>query len=79
MTNHTTQRLAAEARAAIARSGLHKTDVADAIGIDPSTLRRKLDGKRSFSAEELVGLARATGAKPSQLLDAVLSTDGKAA
>lgn len=52
---------AARAREAIGWSGLSQRRVAEAIGIDETKLSKALAGRRRFTAEELLGLATATG------------------
>ncbi len=49
------------ARRAIGRSGLSQRRVAESIGIDETKLSKALSGRRRFTAEELLGLATATG------------------
>jgi AcrR family transcriptional regulator len=52
---------AVRAKEAIAWSGLSQRQVAEAIGIDETKLSKALSGRRRFSADELLGLATATG------------------
>ncbi|UVI37717.1 TetR family transcriptional regulator C-terminal domain-containing protein [Brevibacterium spongiae] len=52
---------AERAREAIGWSGLSQRRVAEAIGIDETKLSKALAGRRRFTAEELLGLATATG------------------
>lgn len=49
------------ARDAIGRSGLKQRKVAEAIGIDETKLSKALSGRRRFTADELLGVATATG------------------
>ena len=49
------------ARDAIGRSGLKQREVAAAIGIDETKLSKALSGRRRFTADELLGVATATG------------------
>ena len=48
-------------RDAIGRSGLKQREVAAAIGIDETKLSKALSGRRRFTADELLGVATATG------------------
>lgn len=48
-------------RDAIRRSGLKQRKVAEAIGIDETKLSKALSGRRRFTADELLGVATATG------------------
>ena len=48
-------------REAIRRSGLKQRKVATAIGIDETKLSKALSGRRRFTADELLGVATATG------------------
>ena len=48
-------------REAIRRSGLKQRKVAEAIGIDETKLSKALSGRRRFTADELLGVATATG------------------
>ncbi|SDS75405.1 DNA-binding transcriptional regulator, AcrR family [Brevibacterium siliguriense] len=49
------------ARDAIGRSGLKQRKIAEAIGIDETKLSKALSGRRRFTADELLGVATATG------------------
>ena len=49
------------AKEAISGSGLSQRRVAEAIGIDETKLSKALSGRRRFTADELLGLATATG------------------
>ncbi|MCM1012261.1 TetR family transcriptional regulator [Brevibacterium sp. XM4083] len=53
--------IAARARETVAGSGLSQRRLAQAIGIDETKLSKSLSGRRKFTAEELLGLATATG------------------
>ena len=48
-------------REAIRRSGLKQRKVAEAVGIDETKLSKALSGRRRFTADELLGVATATG------------------
>ncbi|AZU00664.1 TetR family transcriptional regulator C-terminal domain-containing protein [Brevibacterium linens] len=48
-------------REAIRRSGLKQRKIAAAIGIDETKLSKALSGRRRFTADELLGVATATG------------------
>ncbi|MGX6508247.1 helix-turn-helix domain-containing protein [Rhodococcus sp. SJ-2] len=62
------QRIATAVRAAITTAGLNENAVADATGIPRVTLRRRLNGSVPFNADELVVLARVTGADVNDFL-----------
>lgn len=64
----TRQALAAEIRAAIARVGRKQNAIADATGISPASLSRKLRGETAFYAEEVVAIADAIGVDAGALL-----------
>ncbi|WP_166971527.1 TetR family transcriptional regulator [Brevibacterium atlanticum] len=49
------------AKEAITGAGLSQRRVAEAIGIDETKLSKALSGRRRFTADELLGLATATG------------------
>jgi transcriptional regulator with XRE-family HTH domain len=53
------ERVAAEVRACIARSGMKPTAIAQLTGIAQSTLSRKLSAQSSFDVDELHTIARA--------------------
>ncbi|UZD63711.1 TetR family transcriptional regulator C-terminal domain-containing protein [Brevibacterium sp. JSBI002] len=48
-------------REAIRRSGLKQRKIASVIGIDETKLSKALSGRRRFTADELLGVATATG------------------
>lgn len=52
---------AIRAKEAITGAGLSQRRVAEAIGIDETKLSKALSGRRRFTADELLGLATATG------------------
>lgn len=52
---------AGRAKQAIGASGMSQRRVAEAIGIDETKLSKALSGRRQFAADELLGLATATG------------------
>lgn len=58
MIRMTAQRIAAEVRAIIARSGKKHGDVAEALGLSPSQLSRRVKGDIPFSAEQIAKLAQ---------------------
>ncbi|GAA1844381.1 TetR family transcriptional regulator C-terminal domain-containing protein [Brevibacterium marinum] len=69
MTDSTRAELTAQrARQALRGSGLSQRQVAANIGIDETKLSKSLSGRRRFAAEELLGLATATGATVRWLL-----------
>ena len=53
--------IAAEVRAALARSRLRASDVAAALGCSPSNASRKIGGTVAMSAVDLVVIARLAG------------------
>ncbi|MBK5238061.1 MAG: helix-turn-helix transcriptional regulator [Actinomycetales bacterium] len=52
---------AAELRAEIARQGISNDSVASAVGISIKTLRRRLDGGKTFNLEELAAITQLLG------------------
>ncbi|SLD50561.1 transcriptional regulator, y4mF family [Mycobacteroides abscessus subsp. bolletii] len=62
--------VAAELRAAVARSGLTQEAVADQAGLSRSTVSRLLKGSRSADVTQLFKIAGVVGAEPGELLDA---------
>lgn len=69
----TTQTIAAEARAVLARERTKQSDVAEALGLSRSQLSRRLSGQISFSAEEIAHLAQFAGVPVGQFFGAVAS------
>ena len=67
-TTDTRAAVAAEVRAAIARSGRSDAEVASAAGIHRATISRRLRGETSFTVEELVALAVALDVSVADLL-----------
>lgn len=64
--------IAAEVRAAVARKNIKLGQLAEAIGMNPNVLRRKLNGTSPFGMEELTAVARAIGVPPATLINAAL-------
>lgn len=64
---------AAEVRAAIARAGISREDLARATGIEPRSLARKLRGTSPMGVDELADIARALGIRPSDLFRAAVT------
>jgi transcriptional regulator with XRE-family HTH domain len=52
---------AAELRAEIARQGISYDSVAEAVGISVKTLKRRLDGGKTFNLEELAAVTQFLG------------------
>lgn len=55
------ERIAAEVRAELARQRKTQRDIADVLGLPQSAVWLRLNGDRSFRAEELVRIADALG------------------
>ena len=53
MNNDTRLTISTNVRAEIARKYLHQRDLAEALGISTQSLNKRLQGHRSFTAEEL--------------------------
>lgn len=68
MNQTTRSQVAAEVRAAAARANLSQADLARHTGLSGQSVRRKLRGERSLSAEELILIADAIGCPVSDLL-----------
>lgn len=62
--------IAAELRAAVARAGLTKEEVAKLSGLSLSTIGRLLSGSRSVDTLQLFKIAKAVDADPGDILDA---------
>lgn len=62
--------IAAEVRAEIARQCKTQRDVAEVIGVDQGSAGRRLNGERSFRAEELAAVAAWLGVPPAQFMPA---------
>ncbi|MDU7718812.1 hypothetical protein JMX53_12745 [Cutibacterium avidum] len=71
------EQLAAEARAAIARAGLQKKDVAASLRIETRTLRNKLSGESPLSVDEIGIIAHLTGANPGDMINAAYGINGE--
>lgn len=59
--DHPPESTPSRAKEAITGAGLSQRRVAEALGIDETKLSKALSGRRRFTAEELLGLATATG------------------
>lgn len=55
----TTERVAAEVRAQMARKRVTQTDLAAALGVSQMTISRRLNGRAPFDVEELAAVALA--------------------
>lgn len=77
--NNPREQLAAEARSVIARAGIQKSAVADALGITPEALSKKLWGRSEISVEDVATIARVTGANPGAMVNAAFGVRGEAA
>jgi transcriptional regulator with XRE-family HTH domain len=66
----TTERIAAEVRAEVARQKKNGRWVSGVIGIDEGSASLRLRGKRPFRVEELAKLAEALDVPASKFLDA---------
>lgn len=63
-----TAALAAEVRASMGRAGLRQADLAKTAGLSRPSLSRKLAGRQTFTAEELLRVADVLGVKASDLM-----------
>lgn len=61
MVHMTSQRIASEVRAILARDNISKGSVAKAAGLTPSQFSRRLLGHIPFSADEVAAVAAALG------------------
>lgn len=62
--------IAAEVRAAIARKQIRQSDLASQMGLSPSALSLRLNGKQGISIEEMVRLAEILEADPVEWMKA---------
>lgn len=65
-------RIAGEVRAVMARKGIGVGQLAQALGINPLVLGRKLNGSAPIGLEEMRDIARALDMSPSELINAAL-------
>jgi len=68
MPTTTTQRVAAEIRAGLARRGLTQGDLAAALGLSQAAVSRRLTGEVPIDVEELTAVADWLGVPLSALL-----------
>lgn len=68
MTPTTDERTARALRAELVRSGHRPADLADAVGLSPWALRRRLRAEVPFTAAEVVAAARYLGVPVTALL-----------
>lgn len=66
-------RIAAEVRAAVARDGISRGDLAAKLDINPDVLSRKLNGSAPIGLDELAAIARALDLAPRKLIDTALA------
>ena len=66
-------RVAAEVRAAVARNGISRGDLAEKLGINPDVLSRKLNGSAPIGLDEIAAIARALNLAPRDLIDTALA------
>lgn len=67
--------VAAEVRAAIARAGVTRQQVAEAIGMSEATFSRKANGATPFSSVDVVFIAAYLGIDHASLLPTLESAD----
>ena len=65
-------RVAAEVRAAVARNGISRGDLAEKLGINPDVLSRKPNGSAPIGLDEIAAIARVLGLAPRDLIDTAL-------
>lgn len=58
-----------EVRAAIARKGLHQTDIAKEMHMSIHSLRKKISGEVRFSDEEKIAITKILGLTYTQMND----------
>ena len=66
-------RIAAEVRAAVARDGISRGDLAAKLGMNADVLSRKLNGSAPIGLDELAAIARALDLAPRKLIDTALA------
>ena len=66
----TTDSIAAEVRAELARRRCPAKDVAAALGLDKSAVSRRLNGHTRFTVEDLAIIGRLLGVEPGRFLSA---------
>ena len=66
-------RVAAEVRAAVARNGISRGDLAEKLGINPDVLSRKLNGSAPIGLDEIAAIARALNIDPRKLINTALA------
>jgi len=64
------EKVAAEVRASLARSGMPQSDLAQATGMSNASLSRKLKGRQPFYLDELMMIAPILGTSASALVAA---------
>lgn len=70
-TNEPRSSVAAEVRAGLARVRATHADVAKILGVSTATVSKKVNGRTSFTVEEVVRLAAFLGVPPSTLLSSL--------
>jgi transcriptional regulator with XRE-family HTH domain len=63
----TSQQVAENVRAEVARSGLSQTSLAATLGLKQQSLSRRLAGKTPFSVDEAFAIAGALGVPASEI------------
>ena len=66
-------RIAAEVRAAVARDGISRGDLAAKLNMNADVLSRKLNGSAPIGLDELASIARALNINPRKLIDTALA------
>ena len=67
-------RVAAEIRAAVARAGVGRGELADRLQMSRAVLARKLDGYSPFGVDEVIAVAVALNLSPRHLVDAAAAS-----
>ena len=66
-------RIAAEVRAAVARDGISRGDLAEKLDMNADVLSRKLNGSAPIGLDEIAAIARALDLDPRKLIDTALA------
>ncbi|WP_043993636.1 helix-turn-helix domain-containing protein [Leifsonia xyli] len=69
-----TEEVAYRVAAMITRQGMKKNYIAKAVGIPPTTFKRKIDGFTDFTVSEIDRIARVLGIAPAELLPQSMRT-----
>lgn len=65
----TTARIAETVRSAVEASGVTQAKLAQAIGVSVTTIERRMTGKRAFTINEILKIARLLDVSPASLIE----------